>query len=501
MIIDPESRYLERDWGRLGYHVLDGGAAGHVIWLNELNQNVDLSWADPELATAISSLARDQLTSITWQERGVGLSDPVSVPATLEEQVDDLIAVLDHEGIERAVIVSCLATCLVAAAFAARWPERVVGIAMITPNIVGPLSADGAFGWTPEAVAACVGGYRQATREWGTGLSIAMWDPGFASPYNVRLGARAERCSASPRFAVQLIEQKLAMDGRGIYELVRAPTRVLRPAGQVTFPEEAVRAVAEVIDGATYHELPAAELGDTFGTTWAHIARHAAELARGDGALTGTDDRVLATVLFTDIVGSTSHAAAMGDRAWSELLVDLQRRARNEATKAGGRLVKDTGDGALCEFPGPAAAVRCAEAIVAAAPERGVQIRAGVHSGECERRADDLAGLAVHIAARVCAAAGPGEVLVSRTACDLVMGSGLRFSARGEHTLKGVPGTWELFALTGAEAPPEALKSAPSPTAVDRALVAVTRRAPGAARAANRMGGAIARRRLARHSK
>ena len=269
MILDPESRYLERDWGRLGYHVLDGGAGGHVVWLNELNQNVDLGWADPELASALSSLARDQLTSIIWQERGLGLSDPVSRPATVEEQVDDLNAVLDHEDIERAVIVSCLSTSMVAAVFAARCPERVVGIVMLTPIMVGPLAADGTFGWTAEAADACIGGYRHAAREWGTGLTVAMWDPGFAAPYNIRLGARLERCSASPRFAVQLVEQRLAMDGRGIFELVRVPTRVLRPAGQVIFPAEGVRAVADAIDGATYHELPAAELGDSFGTTWA----------------------------------------------------------------------------------------------------------------------------------------------------------------------------------------------------------------------------------------
>ena len=186
MIIDPESRYLERDWGRLGYHVLDGGAAGHVVWLNELNQNVDLSWADPELASAISSLARDQLTSVIWQERGVGLSDPVSRPATVEEQVDDLIAVLDHEDIERAVIVSCLATSVVAAVFAARYPERVVGVVMVGPVMVGPLAADGTFGWTAEAAdglrewlsaGGARVGHRTVDRHVGPGLRLALQRP------------------------------------------------------------------------------------------------------------------------------------------------------------------------------------------------------------------------------------------------------------------------------------------------------------------------------------
>jgi class 3 adenylate cyclase len=493
--VDARTQSIDRDWGRHGYFTI-GDASDHVVWLNELNQHPDLTFTDPVVAAAVRSLASDRLASVVFQVRGVGVSDPVPRPPSIEEQVADLEAVLDHAGVRRATLVGWLGTALTAAVFAARHPDRVVGLVLISPTMTGPLAAPDEFGWTPERVRVCVDSWRGAAAQWGSGQSIAMWDPGAASPFNLRLFGMVERCSVSQPYAAALIDAELELDGRDVYPQVRVPTRVLRPAGQVTFPAEVVRPVAEAIPGAEYHELPLTHPGDSIGTQLEPVARHVAELARGAAARTGTSERVLASVLFVDIVGSTEELARRGDAEWGKVLIGFERLIRRATTAEDGRYVKSTGDGALCEFSGPGAAIRCAQRIAAGTPELGVAVRAGVHTGECEHLVgEDLAGIAVHIAARVCAAAAPGEVTVTRAVRDLTAGSELRFAPRGECELKGVPGSWELFAAGQEETPAGVLPGA-APRPLDRAFLGMARRAPGAVRTASRMANAVQRRRV-----
>lgn len=486
--------HLERDWGRLGYVVLDERDE-QVVWLCDFNQHPDLCMTDPDVAAAISSLARDDLGTMAVQERGIGNSSPVARPATPEEHAADVLAMLDAEGVERCTLVGCLATCLPAALIAARHPERVNGLVLISPLIAGPLAADGRWGWTPEVARECVESYRRLTEaEWGSGNSIALWEPGLGSPVNRRLIGLTERCACSPEFAGALFERTFVLDGRDVYAQVRVPTRVVRPGGQVIYAADAVRAVADAIEGATYHELPTNVLGDSIGNAWSVIARHAAELARGEGARYRISDDVLVSVLFTDIVDSTAHVARLGDAAWSDVREAVDQLTKRETAQAGGRYIHTTGDGALCEFPDTVAAVRCGEAIVTKAPELGVQVRAGVHVGECQRVRDDLTGLAVNACARVCSAAGAGEVLVSRAVRDLATGAGLEFAPRGEHDLKGVPGRWELFAASRPlwDERPEPIPAEPTP--LDRLVVRAARRSPGSLRIANRLAVAAQRR-------
>jgi class 3 adenylate cyclase len=497
VIRDPLARSVDIDGNgtRLVYHVIEGGSEGYVVWCQEFTQHLDLAWTDSTIAEAVCGLARDGLTSILFQARGLGLSDPVARPPTVADQAADLLAVLDAEGVHRATLATVYSTSLPAALVAAQRPTLVDGIVMLAPCLAGPLAAAGEDdGWTPDQARAVVDGYRRAGRDWGSGGFLRVWDPALCTPYNVRLMAMLERCSASPEMAQAILERMFMIDGRAIFPEVRVPTRVLSIPGSA-FPAGVAQAVADRIPGAEHHALPATEIGDSIGTAWRPIARHVAELARGAAAKTGTPDRALVSVAFLDIVDSTSQVARLGDTEWAHVLDRLEQATRREVAQADGRYIKSTGDGALCEFASPARAVESARALSVAASELGVRIRAGVHTGECERLGDDLAGLAVHIAARVCALAGPGEVAVSRTVRDLVAGSGLTFSSRGEHTLKGVPRRWEIFAV-GTDDAPAGSPAAARPRALDRVVVGMARRSPGAVRAANRVANAMQRRRV-----
>jgi class 3 adenylate cyclase len=287
---------------------------------------------------------------------------------------------------------------------------------------------------------------RALDEAWGEGVSLAGIAPDLMldDDFMQRWG-RFERLASSPGMACQLIEMVAAVDIRPVLPTIRVPTLVLNRSGDESTPAEAARAMARQIPGARYIELPGNEhlfcVGDTESL-----------LDEVEEFLTGTrserePDRVLATVLFTDIVDSTQTASRLGDRAWRDLLERHDQLLRREIELHRGREVKTTGDGFLATFDGPARAIRCACSATAAVRALGLEMRAGLHTGECELIGEDVGGIAVNIGARVGAAAGPGEVLVSRTVTDLVAGSGLRFESRGARTLKGVPGEWELFAV------------------------------------------------------
>ncbi len=465
-----------------------------MVWCQEIGMHLDLAWTDPTIAEMVSGLARDGLTSILFQQRGFGLSDPVARLPTLAEQAADLLAVLDAEGVRRATLSTIAGTSISGALVAAQHPERVSGIVMLAPVLVGPLVDDCSEGWTPAEAQAFVDGYRRAGEEWGSGGLLRLWDPGLCTPFTQRLFGMLERCGASPETARAYFERWFTLDGRAIFPEVRVPTRVLSVPGS-SFPATAAQAVAGCIPGAEYHELPASQIGDSMGSAWRPIARHIAEMARGAAAKTGTPDRTLTSVLFLDIVDSTSQLARRGDSDWAQVLDRLEQMTRREVAQAGGRYIKSTGDGALCEIASPARAVQSAQALCTAATELGIQLRVGIHTGECDRLGDDLAGLSVHIGARVCALAAPGEVAVSRTVRDLVVGSDLTFSSHGEHELKGIPGRWEIFAVATGEIPATASAKPAQPRPLDRVVMGMAGRAPGTLRAANRVANTLQRRR------
>jgi class 3 adenylate cyclase len=286
-------------------------------------------------------------------------------------------------------------------------------------------------------------------QHWGEGTILPIFVDGLANDQREQ-GAigRFERYAASPGAARNILEMNFEIDVRAVLPAIRVPTLVIHRLGDPIVPIGAGRFLADQIPGARLLELP----GEC------HVSARAREAEEVAGALeeflTGTRrdyeiDRVLTTVLFTDIVGSTERASELGDRRWRELLDAHDRSVRREITRFRGREIKTTGDGFLSAFDGPARAIRCARAVTSSASELGLGVRSGLHTGECEIRGDDLAGLAVHIGSRVATLAEPGEVLASGTVKDLVVGAGIEFDDRGEHDLKGVPGRWKLFAVRG----------------------------------------------------
>lgn len=489
----PEARYLDRDGALLAYQVVGNGAA-NVLWVGEAAQHFDLSWTDPDIHQHYERAAEYSRTAY-MQARGLGLSEPIQYMPTLEQQADDILAVLDAAGMRQALLIGSLTTCGAVTVAAAKAPERVSGVILLKPLACGPLAPDAMrHGWSSEAAAEYAAGWHAAIDRWGSGETLRMWDPVLLTPFNRRLMALLERCSAKPAFAQRYLEAGLGMDFSPYLPAIHASTRVLySPTGRE--PEAAIRRVAELVPNASFHELPPTPAGASIGEWYQNVWRHVREMA------TGTPDqpdasRFLGTVLFTDVVESTQLLARIGDAQYRDLLTGYERRVRLLVDEAGGRLVNITGDGTLSVFDGPTKAVRCADEIGRASTDTGLAIRTGVHTGELERTGHDVTGLSVHIGARICSLAGPGEVLVSSTVCDLVVGSGLDFVDRGTHELKGVPGRWAVYALAGASEAPAELPAEPSlETALDRAALRTARTAPRALRAALRVGNAMQRRR------
>jgi class 3 adenylate cyclase/pimeloyl-ACP methyl ester carboxylesterase len=492
--MDPvPTRYIDRDGSALAYQVVGSGPVD-VVWYFEINMHLDLCWTDPHTHQLFEHGATYSRAAYL-QRRGIGLSDPIAYTPSIEQQADDIVAVMDDIGMRRALLVGVLGNCPVLAMVAARAPHRVSGLVLVNPLAQGPSAPhEELVGWTPTEAQRFISGYLSACEHWGSGATLAMWDPAMDTPFNRRLIGMTERCSTTPAAATAYVEWVLGMDVREIMRSVRVPTRVIRVPTNPA-PDAAVTHVAELIPGATLHVIPVAKPGSSVGEAWVPIVEHVEEAATGAEHRVDAN-RFLGTILFTDVVGSTELLAELGDSRYRELRDDHERQVRFEVERAGGRLVKVIGDGTLSVFDGPTTAVRAGEAITESARGLGIEVRAGVHSGELERAGPDVHGMSVHIGARVAALAGPGEVVVSRTVHDLVIGSGLRFVPRGEHDLRGIPGTWELFTLastggSGSHAPAESQDLG----AFDRAALQTARRAPGMARTAVRLGNAWQRRR------
>jgi class 3 adenylate cyclase/pimeloyl-ACP methyl ester carboxylesterase len=408
-----------------------------VVVMPGFATHIELMWEPPfsgRLFDRFSRFAR--VTQI--EKRGVGLSDRISEPATLEQRMDDLRVVMDAEGIERAAIVGISDGASMSALFAATHPERVSSLVLWAGG-AGP-SAD------EESRSALL---RWVQNAWGSGevLSVLM----RVSSADIQRLAKLERYSMSPRMARALLDMDFTSDIQGVLPVIAAPTLVIHRSGDPIVRQERAVALAEGIPGARRVELPGdwhlSLLDDEEGEALDIIE----EFITGLPPSPGIDiDQVLATVLFTDIVDSTARAAELGDLRWRELLDAHDRAAAAEIDRHRGVMVRTTGDGVLARFDGPVRSVRCARAIVEAADQLDLKVRAGLHVGEFLLHGDDLTGLTVHIGARISALAGPGEVYVSSTVRNLTAGSGIAFDDRGRHALKGVPGEWELFAVASS---------------------------------------------------
>ncbi len=486
MEFPPQTQYARRDGVSIAYQIFGEGPPLVIAPL--VPSHLDLMWIDPgytQILRRLGSFAR----VVIFDPRGLGLSDPVDHVPTLEEAADDIDSVLEAAGLDRAVIYATGVTCSGAVMFAARSPERVDGLLLLAPWAQGMHVGDDVsaiVGWDERMKASMETWTDIVENHWGEGRSLAYYAPGLAGDHQQRAWALLERAAASPAMIRATFKAGMEADIRDILPAVTARTVVMM-TGDGPQPEAVVRHVADLVPDSEVHVLPASTESDGLEGLFAPIIDLVERLVTG-GSATQTADRVLATVLFTDIVGSTTLAAEKGDDRWRSLLARHESVLRSHVDAHGGRVIKMMGDGALSVFDGPARAIRSARAFVEAVGELDIAVRAGLHTGECERVGDDLAGLAIHIGARVSAQAGPGEVWVSRTVRDLVVGSGMRFDARGTHALKGVPEPWQLYSPANSHT--KAVAVTPEPPATrraDRVVLATARQAPAILRFAGRL--------------
>jgi class 3 adenylate cyclase len=440
--VPPVARYARSGDIHIAYVVMGEGQPIDVMWIPPWISQVEYLWSERSLERFAQKLNRFARL-ITFDRRGSGLSDPFWGAPTLEDQMDDLIAVMDAAGSERVALVGTLEGGPMAATFAATHPDRVSALVLYATFARATWAPGYEFAWPAELRDHAMD---QQVEHWGEGRVVAGVAPSEASdPTFIEWGGRLERLAASPATIRRIMDLIGEFDVRDVLPSIRVPTLVMHRKGDAFIKIEHSRYIAEHIPGARYVELEGTDnmfsLGDSdalLGEIEEHFtgARHEHE-----------PDRMLATVLFTDICDSTRRAAEMGDRGWRFLLERHDALFRQALERHRGREVKRTGDGFLATFDGPARAIRCAASVSEAMGSLGLEVRAGLHTGELEVMDGDLGGLAVHIAARVLDRASPSEVLVSGTVKDLVVGSGIGFEDRGEHELRGVPGEWRLYAV------------------------------------------------------
>jgi len=444
--VEREVRYAVNDGVHIAYTVVGDGPID-VVYTSGIWSNLDVMWEEPRWAHFLDRLASFSRL-IAFDMRGVGLSDRGSDPPFLESQMDDMSAVMGAAGSESAVIFGGARGGAMSMLFAATYPERVRALVLYAGVAKTVRSADFPYGKSAQEQQVF---FDRFVAEMGTGQNLDLQGPGgLDDPRFVRWWARFERLVATPNAYRELAAIFQDLDVRAVLPSIQAPTLVLQRVGDRVTPVGQARYLAATIPGARLVELP----GDD----------HIPFLGDGDAVVdeveefvTGTRpapdvDRLLATVLFTDIVRSTEQQATMGDRAWKELVLAHHRLVRAALTKWRGVENDTAGDGFYATFDGPARAVRCALEVADRVRGLGIEIRAGVHTGECEMVDGKCGGIAVATGARISALAGPSQVLVSQTVKDLVTGSGLVFADHGEHVLKGVPQRWHLFAASGVDA-------------------------------------------------
>jgi pimeloyl-ACP methyl ester carboxylesterase len=440
----PEARYARSGDVSIAYQVVGDGPFD-LVWTPGALSHLDLTWEDEDKARFMQRLASFSRL-ILFDKRGTGLSDRVTGIADLETRMDDIRAVMDAAGSESAVVCGVSEGGPMAVLFAATYPERVralVNYGSLPRFVRGP-----SFPWR-EPKHEYLAEYEAEAEVWGSEENAREWleSQGLdTSPKAVSERARKDRLMISPGAYVQLGRMNAEIDVRQILSTIRVPTLVLHRR-EDPIPIEGARWMAEQIPGARFVELPGGPHMPYYGD-WESVVEAIREFVEPICLESARPyDSVLATLLFTDLVGSTAKAVELGDRRWRELLEQHHARTRAQLSRFRGVELDTAGDGFFARFDGPARAIRCACAIRNAVTELGLEVRAGLHTGECEVVDGKVAGVAVSIGARVAAQAAPGEVLVSQTVKDLVAGSGLTFDDRGTRELKGLPGEWRLYSV------------------------------------------------------
>jgi pimeloyl-ACP methyl ester carboxylesterase len=440
----PETRYARSGGVHIAYQVLGEGPFD-LVHVSGWVSNLEHAWQEPSYARFLNRLASFSRV-IRFDKRGTGLSDPVPESAlpTLEQRMDDVRAVMDAVNSERAALIGYSEGGPMCALFAATYPNRTLALIMYGAYARRMRDVDYPWGGTEEDHQAFLD---EIERSWGGPVGLAARAPSVARDERFRhWWASYLRASASPQAVSALVRMNARVDIRQVLPSIRVPTLIIHRHGDLAIKVEHARYLAKMIPGARLVELPGVD-----HLPW--VGDQDAILAEIEEFLTGVRpspelNRVLATLMFTDIVGSTEWAARLGDRAWHDLLERHHALVRGEIDRFRGREVDTAGDGFFATFDGPARAVRCALNVRDAMRHLGIEIRAGLHTGEIDLTGEKAAGIAVHTAARVLATARAGEVLASRTVKDLVAGSGIRFTDRGAHVLKGVPSEWPLFAVS-----------------------------------------------------
>jgi pimeloyl-ACP methyl ester carboxylesterase len=439
----PETRYAQSGDVNIAYQVMGEGPID-IIVVTGLTSHVEFQH---ELAGYTAFLRRlSQFARVvTFDKRGQGLSDRMSGAPSLEVRMDDVRAIMDEMGSRRAALFGFSEGCPMSILFAATYPDRVSHLLLFggfarAADIRPP-------GLTSEELRARLD---LRVKNWGTGAMMKVVSPSEAAdPNAVPALAKFERLASSPGAIKTIMMLNAQIDVMSILSSVQIPTLVLHRSADAVVSVVHGRSLATRIAGARYVEYPGGDHAFWSGDTEAMLG-DIEEFVTGHRDSGASElERVLATVLFTDIVDSTGSAAAMGDQRWRRVLDDHDQLAQQVIGRHRGNLVKSTGNGILATFDGPGRAVRCALAFGSAAKQIGLPVRAGLHTGEIELRGDDIGGIAVHAAARVMSHSGSDEVLVSRVVTDLVAGAGLKFAERGSFELKGLPGKWELFAASG----------------------------------------------------
>ena len=434
----PETQYARNGDVHIAYQVFGEGELTFV-GLPGIVSNLEVIWDDPDSRRWLTELA-SFVRMVQYDKRGQGMSDREAGVPTLDDRLGDLTAVLEAVGVDRVALGGISEGGSTAAMYAATYPERVSHLALY-----------GAFAHLDSALGDVF--MPRWAQSWGTPETIsiqALAPTKLGDPEFLRWVNRFERQTTTPRGLLAAWSWIREMDLRPILPSIQCPTLVMHCGGDRLVPVALGRYLAEHIPGARMVELD----GNTHPPQWAEldtVLSHLEEFLTGRDPAPRQTERVLATVLFTDIVDSTASAAAIGDSAWREVLDRHDRISQTAVLACGGRLVKGTGDGMLATFDAPARGLRCADTLRTSLADAGIAIRAGVHTGEIELRGEDVSGIGVHIAARVAALAGAGELLASRTVKDLVAGSDYTFASRGVHSLKGVPEDWELLAVAASQ--------------------------------------------------
>jgi class 3 adenylate cyclase len=442
MATTPRIQYTKSGGLHIAYQVTGGGPLDLIV-VPGFVSHLEHQWEHPWSARFFERLGSFSRL-IRFDKRGTGLSDRVGGIPTLEQRMDDVRAVMDAVGSERAALFGVSEGGPMSLLFAATYPLRISALVLYGCYARRSWAPDHPWGHTEEEWRAMIDTIEE---RWGQGSDgrapSAIGDESYRQWWGTY-----QRLAASPGAAVSVMQMNKEIDVRSILSAIRVPTLVAHRTGDRVIRVEQGRFLAEHVPGARLVELAGVDHAPWAGNMDA-ILDEVEEFLTGDRHAPETD-RVLATVLFTDIVGSTERAAALGDRKWRDLLEGYYALARRELARFRGREVDTAGDGFFASFDGPARGIRCGAAIAAGVRPLGIEVRAGLHTGECEVIGDKVGGIAVHIGARVAGLAKPGEVLVSNTVKDLVAGSGIGFEERGAHVLKGVPGEWRLFAVAPA---------------------------------------------------